>query len=87
LILFGWGKKTKRTFGLVGPYHCVTCGRDSLFRLVRVVNWFTLFFVPVIPYSKEYFLVCPNCSKAIQLSKDNVKEIKSVIPGNLSSES
>jgi hypothetical protein len=33
-------------------------------------TWFTLFFVPVIPYNKYYFFHCEVCNRGFELSKE-----------------
>jgi hypothetical protein len=40
-----------------------------MYRHVSTRTWFTLFFIPVLPYDNSHFLVCPICSNARQLTK------------------
>jgi hypothetical protein len=39
-------------------------------------TWFTLFFIPVIPYSSKYCITCPNCGSYEELSKEEFERIK-----------
>jgi hypothetical protein len=36
---------------------------------LKVTTWFTLFFIPVIPYKRRYLLACPVCGFAYILPK------------------
>jgi hypothetical protein len=51
--------------------------------LVRARDWFTLFFIPVLPYETKYFLECPSCKNAFELKNEenitNLKEIAELI--------
>ena len=40
-----------------------------------MTTWFTLFFIPVIPYSKAYVRVCPICGELDKLTKENFMSI------------
>jgi hypothetical protein len=40
-----------------------------MYRHVSTRTWFTLFFIPVLPYDNSHFLVCPICSNGRQLTK------------------
>lgn len=39
--------------------------------LLKITTWFTLFFIPVIPYKTEYISVCPICNSLLHLSKED----------------
>jgi len=39
-----------------------------MYRHVSTRSWFTLFFIPVLPYENSHFLVCPICSNGRQLT-------------------
>lgn len=57
-IIFGWGFVTKSQKGFF-PIGCSKC--KVFLQVVKVTKWFTLFFIPVIPYSRELFLYCEKC--------------------------
>jgi hypothetical protein len=44
-------------------------GHTAAHRLVKVTRWFTLFFIPVIPFSKRYFSVCAQCGVQVTWTK------------------
>lgn len=76
MLIFYGTKGFKRTTGNTRqPYHCNNCGTDSAWQLIRVSKWFTLFFIPIIPYSFKEYLTCPRCDYGIQVTKENRDEI------------
>lgn len=75
-ILWGWGKQTRKVVGTVGSRMCNFCNVQSLWQLCIVRTWFTLFFIPIIPYAKSYQISCPNCKSYLALSKEQFVELK-----------
>lgn len=74
LILIGFGKKTRKELRQTAfVQRCVWCSVETVYQLVRVRTWFTYFFIPVIPYSREYQFVCPECGRFIVISKNEAK--------------
>jgi len=43
--------------------------------LVKVTEWFTLFFIPLVPYMSRFALVCPNCKNYTEVPKDELREV------------
>src|SRR5256885_3254529 len=52
-IIFGWGRGRPEDKGAVAPATCPNCKNEVLFRYIVARKWFTLFFIPVIPYSNK----------------------------------
>lgn len=73
-IIYGFGKTTTKDFGTLQTAPCTNCNNQVKKQLVRVRTWFTLFFIPVIPYRTQYFLICPICRKGEVLKKDQFME-------------
>lgn len=69
-IIWGFGHKTMKDFGSVPPCSCGRCHNYVHRRMVKVTTWFTLFFLPLIPYKREYLLVCPICNSVAFLTKE-----------------
>lgn len=74
-ILFGFGHRTSKSYGSVTQNICANCKNYVKREVVKFTSWFTLFFIPIIPYSTEYALCCPICKRAEQLSKAEFNEI------------
>lgn len=58
--LFGWGQTTNRDIDSV-RLKCRRCGHLASFNLRLARSWLSFFFIPVIPYSRQYWFVCSNC--------------------------
>lgn len=76
MIIFGWGKQLIKIIGPVFKHHCPNCGNEDYWILKRISTWFTLFFIPVIPYEWKYFLMCPVCERGLYLKSDQYNELK-----------
>ncbi len=69
-ILYGWGKKTNKVFYADSHSgHCAACASYGSVQYVRQITWFTLFFIPIIPYSFKYYVICDHCSNGISMNK------------------
>jgi hypothetical protein len=76
MIIFGWNFQTIKQIGLVFKQLCGHCNNEEYWVLTRTITWFTLFFIPIIPYSIKYFLCCPVCKYGITLDQKQIDEIK-----------
>lgn len=81
MIIWGWGKITKKMIGGVFQRTCSYCNTTSTWQLCIIRTWFTLFFIPIIPYKKTYAIVCPNCGSYIKLTQEQFEKIKLDISG------
>ena len=76
-IIFGWGHQTTKVLEIEEQEHvCPICNNNVSYHLLRVRIWFSLFFIPLIPYSTRYLCLCPICEKGLELSKKEFKEIQ-----------
>jgi len=46
-------------------------------------TWFTLFFIPIIPYKTKYVIGCPKCGSYIELTEEQFEKMKSDIVGGV----
>jgi hypothetical protein len=70
-FIFGFGRRKVRDDGPVVACTCPHCHNEVSLSLLHVSTWFTLFFIPVIPYSRKQFLVCPICRWSLPVTKAN----------------
>lgn len=75
MILFGFGKITKKVLGEVVQKTCPNCNATELWQLCVMRTWFTLFFIPIIPYKSSYCITCPKCGAYIQLTKEQFTQL------------
>ncbi len=69
-FVFGWGRTTQKDVRNVAVLHCANCNNVGPWHALRRKTWFTLFFVPVIPYKTYAFLHCGVCSRGWELTSD-----------------
>lgn len=75
MIIWGLGKVTHKFYGTVMSRQCSRCNNQSNWQLCVARTWFTLFFIPVIPYRKRYCIVCPHCKSYIEIDKERFDEL------------
>ena len=75
-FFFGWGRQTKDNLGPAMPITCPNCKNKTVWELVRVKAWFTLFFIPIAPSEDKHCLLCKVCSKGIELKGDQIEKAK-----------
>ncbi len=83
MIIFGWGKVTKKFLGAIGRLQCGNCNNEAQWELCVLRVWFTLFFIPVIPYKTTYCMMCPVCNSYIEVSKERFEELKGALSGGI----
>lgn len=71
----GWGKQMVKVFGLINAQVCGHCNNMGQRSIVKITTWFTLFFIPIIPYRTRYLLICPVCRDSIKISKEEFKHL------------
>ncbi len=81
-IFFGWGHTTKKMFGPVFKQVCNHCHNEEYWVLTRIRVWFTLFFIPLIPYENKYFLSCPICEYGLTLNTEQIKQFQPLAETN-----
>jgi uncharacterized protein YlaI len=81
-FIFGWGKQTVKNHGPVHIFHCDHCNNDKNWTLYTRKTWFTLFFIPVIPYQIEHLMLCPICNHGVKLDNEKFNELKAVAQCN-----
>lgn len=69
IVLFGFGHQTKKEYNMHDVTHCYRCNNLSNWVMSRQVDWFTLFFIPVIPYKTDYWIYCPICKNGYKISQ------------------
>ena len=84
IIIFGWGYETRKEYGPTMPIKCPNCNNNVFWHLLRSRIWFTLFFIPVIPYQSRYYLLCEICSQGIELRYSQIDQIKQLNQATMS---
>jgi zinc-ribbon family len=67
-MLLIWGWRTRFKTLVEGVFHCPGCGGDRHYAHKEARNWFTLFFLPVIPLKVQgEFVECQTCRQGYDL--------------------
>jgi len=90
-IRIAWPTKTEEC-GVVSPGYCESCGNDSVFHLLKTRQWFTVYWIPLIPLERpDYCLYCEDCGVVIELSGSEVAKaremtevVREYVSGNVS---
>jgi len=76
IILFGT-RRMRKPLGNVMML-CQRCQRPSAHALFKLHTWFTLFFIPIFPFSVKYATACPMCGVGTQVDKAHAEHLASV---------
>ena len=69
LLIFGMRNRVHEHGPCVAA-SCPRCHNEVVLAYLVVTRWFTLFFVPLIPFGRRRMLVCPICRWQRELKKD-----------------
>ena len=75
-FIFGWGHRTTRQYVPTISAKYTNCGNETWFHLLAYRNWFTLFFIPIIPYESKNLLLCPVCLRGLEFQGDQVHKAR-----------
>ncbi len=78
VVIFGFGEGKHEDLGEVAPAVCPNCHNQVFFHHVRSKKSVRLYFVPVVPYGTNDYLVCPVCSRGLQVSQAQLPHVRSM---------
>jgi hypothetical protein len=78
VVIFGFGAGSPEDQGEVAPCVCPNCHNQVFLHHVRSKKSVRLYFVPVVPYGTDDYLVCPVCSRGLQLSGPQLPRVRSM---------
>jgi hypothetical protein len=78
VVFFGFGPGHPEDQGEVAPCVCPNCHNQVFLHHVRSKKSVRLYFVPVVPYGTDDYLVCPVCSQGLQLSNTQLRYTRSM---------
>jgi uncharacterized protein YbaR (Trm112 family) len=78
MVIFGFGPGSPEDQGEVAPCVCPNCHNQVFLHYVRSKKSVRLYFVPVVPYGTDNYLVCPVCSRGLQVSDTQLRHIRSM---------
>jgi hypothetical protein len=78
VVIFGFGRGKQEDLGEVAPGICPNCHNQVYLHHVRSKKSVRLYFVPVVPYGTDNYLVCPICSRGLNISNTQLPHIRSM---------
>lgn len=54
---------------------CGNCNNENWFEVSKITKWFTIFFIPVFPFSFKYFVSCPICDRGNYITETEAKNL------------
>ena len=78
VVIFGFGAGHPEDQGEVAPCVCPNCHNQVFLHHVRSKKSVSLYFVPVVPYGTDDYLVCPVCSRGLQISSPQLGYVRSM---------
>jgi hypothetical protein len=76
VLIFGFGNGKAQDRGETAPLICPQCHNQVFLHLVRSEKQFSLYFVPLVPYGSDEYLLCPVCQHGLQLRKDQLNMVQ-----------
>jgi hypothetical protein len=80
IILFGTRGRVRTVGNLT--MQCPFCGVTCAEALRETRRFFTLFFIPIIPISHNYALVCSSCGQGRKIDKPQAEQMKAYLAGH-----
>jgi hypothetical protein len=66
-----WGSKGfQKLLGYTQMTQCAHCNNINPFQVLCVRTWFTLFWIPIFPFSTKYLIMCPICGYGSDTHKE-----------------
>jgi hypothetical protein len=78
VVIFGFGPGKQKDLGEVAPTACPNCHNQVFLHHVQSKKSVRLYFVPVVPYGTDHYLVCPICSRGLQVGKAQLPYVRSM---------
>jgi hypothetical protein len=75
VVIFGFGPGKQEDLGEAVQTVCPNCNNQVMLHHVRSKKTVRLYFVPVVPYGTDDYLVCPICSRGMQLSQTQLPHL------------
>src|SRR5215472_467475 len=75
VVIFGFGAGKQEDLGEAVQVTCPNCNNQVVLHHVRSKKTVRLYFVPVVPYGTDNYLVCPICSRGMQLSQTQLPHL------------
>lgn len=74
-VIFSFADRKTKHLGNTGLMDCPRCSNTSSWPVHREKTYFSLFFIPLIPYRTEYLLSCPVCRETREIAEEEAERL------------
>ena len=74
LLIWGFRSSIARLAALL--LQCGVCRTPAAHHVTKLRKWFTLFFIPVIPYKTVHFTTCTYCGADLEISAEEATRLE-----------
>ena len=67
-LIFSIADKKSKHLGNTGLMDCPRCNNTAVWPVHQLKTYFSLFFIPLIPYRTEFLLSCPVCRETREIT-------------------
>jgi Short C-terminal domain len=78
VVIFGFGPGKSEDLGEVALCVCPNCHNQVFLHHVRSKKSVRLYFVPVVPYGTDNYLICPICSRGLPVKNAQLPYLRSM---------
>ena len=78
MVIFGFGPGKSEDLGEVALCVCPNCHNQVFLHHVRSKKSVRLYFVPVVPYGTDNYLICPICSRGLPVRNAQLPYLRSM---------
>jgi uncharacterized Zn finger protein len=73
-VILLFGTRLRSSLIAIVSFVCPFCSKDVAQRVVKAVNTFTVFFIPLFPVSTRYLNECTNCGGRTAITRDQADQ-------------
>ena len=74
MIIWGYKGYEKKLGHTQSPIQCGNCEKTAPWQIIETGRKFTLYWIPLIPYGKKYYVLCPVCQYGKEIEKNDINE-------------
>ena len=78
-LIFGWGRVRANDRGPAVAKRCPRCSNHVAMHLVTTTRWAGLFMIPMVPYGRQHYLLCPVCRTGPELGPNELGVIEAIV--------
>lgn len=78
-IVFGTKRNQKVLGNSKDVHQCKNCLRETHFKITFETHWFTIYWLPILPFALFRSVICPVCGEQIKKNRKEIIKSREVI--------